>query len=40
MSLLIKDNELLVYIMKFWEKFSNTIKKGFASEPVYNKENI
>ena len=40
MSFLIKDNELLGYIMKFWDKFSNTIKKGSDSEPMYNKENI
>ena len=30
------DNELLEKCNKIWVKVSNTIKRGFDSEPVYN----
>ena len=36
MSFSIKDNELLEKYYKIWDKFSNTIKKEFYLEPVYN----
>ena len=36
MSFLIKDDELLEKYNKIWKKVSNSIKKGFDSEPVYN----
>ena len=35
MSFLIKDGELLGKYNEIWEKVSNSIKKGFDSEPVY-----
>ena len=25
---------------KIWDKFSNSVKKGFDSEPVYNEKNL
>ena len=34
---LIKDDELLKKYNKMWNKVSNSIKKEFDSEPVYNK---
>ena len=34
---LIKDDELLKKHNKMWNKVSNSIKKEFDSEPVYNK---
>ena len=34
---MIKDNNLLEKYNKIWDKFSKAIKKGFDSEPVYNK---
>ena len=36
MSFLIKDDELLEKYNQIWENASNSIKKGFDSEPVYN----
>ena len=36
MSFLIKNDELLEKYYKIWDIVSNTIKKGFSSEPVYN----
>ena len=36
MSILIKDNELLERYNEIWDKFSNTIKKVFDSELVYD----
>ena len=39
MSFLMKDNELLEKY-KIWDKISNTIKKGFNREPVYNKNHL
>ena len=33
---LIKDDELLEKYNEIWEKVSNSIKKGFDSEPIYN----
>ena len=36
MSFLIKDDELLEKYNEIWEKVSNSIKKIFHSEPVYN----
>ena len=38
MSFLMKDAELLEKCNKTWDKFSNSIRKGFDSEPVYNEE--
>ena len=29
-------NELLEKYNRIWKKFKNSLKKGFASEPVYN----
>ena len=34
---LIRDDELLKKYNKMWNKVSNSIKKEFDSEPVYNK---
>ena len=31
-----KDNQLLGKYNEIWDKFSNTINKGFDNEPVYN----
>ena len=36
MSFLMKYNELLGKYNEIWNIFSNTIKKGFDNEPVYN----
>ena len=36
MSILIKDNELLERYNEIWDKVSNTIKKVFDSELVYD----
>ena len=36
MSSLMKDAELLGKYNKIWNKVSNSIRKGFDSEPVYN----
>ena len=36
MSFSIQNNELLEKYNEIWDKVSNTIKKGFDSEPVYN----
>ena len=33
--LFVKDDELLKKYNKIWEKASNSINKGFDSEPVY-----
>ena len=35
-SFLIKDNQLLEKYNEIWDEFSNIVKKGFDSEPVYN----
>ena len=35
-SLLIKNDELLEKYNEIWDRVSNTIKKGFDSQPVYN----
>ena len=35
MKLNVKDVELLEKYNKIWEKVSNSIKKGFDSEPIY-----
>ena len=37
MSFLVNENDLLERFNEIWDKFSNTIKKGFDSEPAYNK---
>ena len=36
MSFLIKDYELFEKYNEIWEKVSNSIKKGYYSEPLYN----
>ena len=36
-NFLTKADELLEKYNKIWDKLSNSIKKGFDSEPVYNK---
>ena len=36
MSSLIKDDSLFKRYNKIWNKVNNSIKKGFASKPVYN----
>ena len=36
MSFWIQNNELLEKYNEIWDKVSNTIKKGFDSEPVYS----
>ena len=36
MSFLIENEELLEKHNNIWDKVSNTIKKGFDSEPVWN----
>ena len=36
MNFLIKDKELLEKYNEIWDKVSNTIKKRFDGEPVYN----
>ena len=36
MTFLIKNDEFLKQYNETWDKVSNTIKKGFDSEPVYN----
>ena len=36
MSFLKKNEELLETYNEIWDKVSNTIKKGFDSEPIYN----
>ena len=38
MSFLIEDHELLEKNNKIWDKVSNSIKKGFDGDPVYNEE--
>ena len=35
-SFLIKDYELFEKYNEIWEKVSNSIKKGYYSEPLYN----
>ena len=40
MSFLMKDDELLEKYNEIWEKVSNSIKKEFYSEPVYNEKNL
>ena len=37
MYFLIEDNKLLKKYNDIWNKVSNSIKKGFDSEPIYNK---
>ena len=37
MSIFVKNDELLKKYNKIWDKKSNSIKKGFDIEPVYNK---
>ena len=37
MTTLIKNDELLEMYNDTWDKVSNSIKKRFDSEPVYNK---
>ena len=37
MSFLIKDDELYKKYDEIWEKFRDSIKKEFGSEPVYNR---
>ena len=37
MSIFVKDDELLKKYNKIWDKESNSIKKGFDIEPIYNK---
>ena len=39
-SLLIKNEELLGKYNEIWDKVSNSIKKRFDSEPVYNEKYI
>ena len=36
MSSLMKDAELLEKYNKIWNKVSNSIRRGFDNEPVYN----
>ena len=36
MSFLMKDDPLLEKYNKIWDKVSNSIKKGFDNESVYN----
>ena len=36
-SFLIKNDKLLEKFKKNWDKVSNAIKKGYDSEPIYNK---
>lgn len=36
MSFLIKHDELLEKYNKMWDKLSNSIKKRFDSEPIFN----
>ena len=36
MSFLIKNDDLLEKYNEIWNKFNNTIKKGFDIAPVYN----
>ena len=36
MSFMIKNKELLGKCTEIWEKVSNSMKKGFDDEPVYN----
>ena len=38
MPFLIKEDEMLEKYNEIWETFSNTIKKGFDSESVYNEQ--
>ena len=38
-SFLIKDSKLLEKYNEIWDRFSNTIEKGFDSEPVYHEKN-
>ena len=40
MSFLMKDDELLEKYNEIWEKVSNSIKKEFYIEPVYNEKNL
>ena len=40
MTFLIKNDEFLKQYNETWDKVSNTIKKGFDSEPVYNKKYV
>ena len=41
MSFFIKDNELLEKNYKIWNQVSNSVKKVFDSDPLYNEnENI
>ena len=40
MSFLMKYNELLGKYNEIWNIFSNTIKKGFDNEPVYNEKYV
>ena len=40
MSFLIKHDELLEKYNKMWDKLSNSIKKRFDSEPIFNEKYI
>ena len=40
MSFLIKDVALLEKYNEIWRKVSNSIKKGFDSQPVHNKKHL
>ena len=40
MIFLIKNHELLKKCNEIWDKFSNTIQKGFDSELVYDEKNL
>ena len=37
MSFFMKDDELLEKLNRSWNKLSNSVKKAFENEPVYNK---
>ena len=40
MSFLIKNEKLLEKYNEIWDNFSNSMKKGFDSEPIYNEKYI
>ena len=37
---MIKDDKLLEKYSRIWDKVSNSMKKGFDSEPVYNEKDF